>query len=388
MRIGIDYTSAVHQGAGIGRYTRGLIQALAAIDHHHQYTLLVAGKIPKSKISNLKSQIPNPNFQIKFIPLSHRLMTILWHRLRLPIPVEVFTGRLDLFHSPDFTLPPARCRRTCLTVHDLSFMRYPAGAFPAQRDFLMRTVPRSVARAGHILADSESTRTDLIELMSVKPGKVTVLYPGVEPRFRPITDEATLAAVRARYRLPPRFILHVGTLEPRKNLPRLIEAFHKFQGEKTNLEPGTWNLKLVLAGGKGWLYEGIFETVARLGLEDAVHFPGYVDDVDLPALYTLADLFVYPSMYEGFGLPPLEAMACGTPVVASAASSLPEVVGEAGLLVPPTDTEALAGAIERALTDSELRAELREKGFAQARRFDWLVSAECLFEQYRRLLPV
>ncbi len=227
--------------------------------------------------------------------------------------------------------------------------------------------------------------------MRVDPRKVTVIYPGVEPHFRPVTDMATLDAVRSRYRLPPRFILHVGTLEPRKNLPRLIEAFHQFQVSSSKFQGKKPNLKLVLAGGKGWLYEGIFETVARFGLADAVHFPGFIDDADLPVLYSLADLFVYPSMYEGFGLPPLEAMACGTPVVASAASSLPEVVGDAGLLVPPTDVEALAGVMARALTDAALRAELRERGFAQARRFDWRASAERLVESYhlgkRELIP-
>lgn len=374
MHIGIDYTSAVHQGAGIGRYTRGLVHALSEIDHDNRYTLLVAGQI-----TNNKYQIPNPNFRLKFIPLSHRYMTILWQRLRLPIPVETFTGRLDLFHSPDFTLPPSLCRHLLLTVHDLSYLRYPEGAFPNQRDFLMHAVPRSVARASHILADSANTRIDLIELMRVDPGRISVLYPGVEDCFRPVTDEKALAAVRARYHLPPRFILHVGTLEPRKNLPRLIEAYARLQNSR--LEMGDWGL--VLAGGKGWLYEGIFEIVARLGLKEKVHFPGFIDDADLPALYSLADLFVYPSIYEGFGLPPLEAMACGTPVVASETSSLPEVIGEAGLLVPPTNVEALAAAIARALTDSTLRAELRERGFAQARKFDWHSSAKRLLERYR-----
>ncbi len=156
MHIGIDYTSAVHQGAGIGRYTRGLVQALAELEHEDRCSLLVAGRLQQSKIRNLKSKIENPNFRLKFIPLSHRYVTILWHRLCLPLPVELFTGPLDVFHSPDFTLPPTLCRRTLLTVHDLSYLRHPEGAFPAQRAFLMRAVPRSVARAGHILAASEN----------------------------------------------------------------------------------------------------------------------------------------------------------------------------------------------------------------------------------------
>jgi len=318
------------------------------------------------------------------LPLTDRHLAILWHRLQLPLPVESFTGPVDLFHSPDFTLPPAWRARTLVTVHDLSFLRYPEGADPRLRAYLMDAVPRSVRRADHVLADSQNTRDDLVALLGVPPEKITVVYPGVEPRFRPLDDPGVLSAVRERYRLPERFILHVGTLEPRKNLVRLMEAYALLSEHGV----ATDEVSLVVAGGRGWLYEGIFQAVERLGLAGRVTFTGFVRDEDLPALYNLADLFVFPSVYEGFGLPPLEAMACGTPVVVSNTSSLPEVVGQAGLLVSPTDVGALAEAMARALRNGELRARLRARGLEQARRFTWQKVAEETLRAYRSLVPL
>jgi glycosyltransferase involved in cell wall biosynthesis len=487
LRIGIDYTAAVRQGAGIGRYTRGLVQALARLDRENRYTLfmphdsephqryrlsgnekvlmigeptdkvalfeelltrkgvtviiaslsqalavlrqqmphqawlfswtedlertpslaaLVAearsldiplhripktdrslgglfrswGSLPERPPSDLDAaptpQVKAPNFQDRRVPLSERTLTILWHRLRLPIPVEWFTGLLDIFHSTDFVLPPVRQARTILTVHDLAFMRLPQCAEASLRAYLNKVVPRSIERADLVLADSQSTKSDLIELLGVSPDKIEVVYAGVERRFRPMEGEIALQRAKKRYGLDFPFILSLGTLEPRKNFSGLIEAY-ALMGDK--------ELKLVIAGGRGWLYDGVFARVEELGLEDKVIFPGFVADEDLPALYNLAELFVFPSLYEGFGLPPLEAMACGTPVVTSDRPSLPEVVGEAGLMVEATDSEELAEAMERVLTDENLRRERREKGLKQAERFTWEAAAGKLLDVYRRL---
>jgi len=368
LRIGIDYTAAVHQRAGIGRYARGLVRALAQLDRENEYLLLVAGR-PKEEAT-----FP-PNFKPWYLPLSPHWATILWQRLRVPLPADLFTGPLDLFHSPDYVLPPLRRGKRLLTIHDLSFLRYPEGADPRLRWYLIQAVPRSIAQADLVLADSQNTKSDLIELLGVEAGKVEVLYPGVEGRFRPL-DEESLAPVKARYSLDFPFILTVGTLEPRKNHVGLLQAY--------SLLKGRYPHRLVIAGGKGWLYEGIFQEVKRLSIEERVFFLGYVPEEDLPALYNLADLFVFPSLYEGFGLPPLEAMACGTPVVVSALSSLPEVVGDGALLVPPQEVEVLAGAMEKALSDPSLREELRSKGLEQAKRFTWSEAAKRLLAIYKR----
>ncbi len=369
MRIGIDYTPAITLGAGIGRYTRGLVQALADLDHDNEYVLFAA-----SKAQSPKPKAQFANFHYRSVPISPRLMAILWHRLRIPLPVEAFIGPVDVFHSPDFVLPPQRRGARILTVHDLSFMRYPEGATPNLRRYLNAVVPRSVKRADLVLADSESTKRDLAELLSVPPEKVRVVYAGVEPRFRPIFDDDLLRRVARRYDLDPPFILTVGTLEPRKNLQRLFAAYALLR-QRMRFAP-----RLVVVGATGWLTGGIFAALEESGIQEHVHFPGYVADEDLPAVYNLACLFVFPSLYEGFGIPPLEALACGVPVACSHASSLPEVVG-----FDPTDVEAITGAMLRILTEDELRADLIERGCQQAERFTWTAAARELLRAYQEV---
>lgn len=377
MRLGLDVTAAVAQGAGIGRYTRELLRALATTDPDNHYRLFFASRTRPYPLPPLP-----PNFSVTALPIHDIWLARLWQRARLPLPVETFIGPVDVFHSPDFTLPPVRRgTRTLLTVHDLSFVRDPGSAAPGLLAYLNAVVPRSVARADHVLADSQATKDDLIELYRVPAEKITVLYSGVEAAFRPVTDATQLATVRARYGLGEApFILAVGTLQPRKNYVRLLQAFAELAFQSSLI-----NLQLVIVGGKGWLYDSIFAEVERLGLRDRVIFPGFVADADLPALYSAARVLAYPSLYEGFGLPMLEAMACGTPVVASTASCLPEVAGDAALLVPPTDVPALAEALGRAVTDEAVRADLIAKGFARARAFTWDRSAGQLLALYRRL---
>lgn len=376
MRIGIDYTAALRQGAGIGRYTRQLVRALLALDTRNEYVLLTASGGLRATHLSFQSIAEHANVRRIDLPLSDRSLNILWHRLRLPLWVELVSGALDVFHSPDFALPPVHRARTLLTVHDLSFMRVPECSAPGLRSYLLRVVPASVRRADVVLADSESTRMDMIELLGVDPDRVRVIYAGVEPCFQRVRDQSVLEAVRNRYRLPARFVLGLGTLQPRKNFERLIAAYAQMRGEARS------GLKLVIAGGLGWMCEGIFRRVEELGLQDEVLFPGYVADEDLPALYSMAEVFAFPSLYEGFGLPPLEAMACETPVVASNVSSLPEVLGDAALSVDPLDVPALAQAMLRVLNDAALRAALVRRGVAQARKFTWEQAAGKLLEVY------
>jgi glycosyltransferase involved in cell wall biosynthesis len=371
-KIAIDYTPAYEQGGGIGRYVRELVAALAKLDSASQYRLFIAG-------ARTPPPAPGANFTWSATDISPQWWARIWHRAQIPLPVEVFTGKIDLFHATDFTLPPTLCR-TILTVHDLSFVRVPETTSPTLKRYLDKVVPRSIKRADHILADSQATKDDIIALYNTPSDKVTVLLSGVEPRFHPIDDLNALERVRVRYALPDRpYILSVGTVQPRKNYVRLVEALGKLRGQGIDVS-------LVIVGAPGWLAEPIYETIKKLRLSEFVRFTGFADDADLPALYTGAVCAAVPSLYEGFGLPVLEAMACGTPVLTSNVSSLPEVAGDAALLVDPYDTQAIADGLTRLITDSALRDQLIARGFKQASRFTWERSARELHAIYRQLL--
>jgi len=382
MHIGIDYTSAVRQRAGIGRYTRNLVRAVAEQDTGNRYTLFVAGG--RGQGDGL-GDLPD-NFRVRSVPVTDRLLNILWQRLRIPLPIQMVTGRLDLFHSPDFVLPFVGRTPALLTVHDLSFLRVPQYFVPGFRDYLEEAVSRGVSRAQHILADSESTLGDLVELMGVGQEKISVVYPGVERRFNRIEDGQILARVSDRYSLPQRFVLGLSTLQPRKNFEGLIEAFRSLLAGASERQEIA-DLHLVICGGLGWMWEELQGKVEEHGLGDRIHFAGFVRDEDLPALYSLAAVFAFPSWYEGFGLPVLEAMACGTPVVAANNSSLPEVVGEGGLMVDAANPEELAAALQRILVDQNLRDKLVTLGKAHASRYTWDSAAAALLGIYARFGP-
>lgn len=372
MRVGIDYTAAAWQGAGIGRYTRELVHAAVALGGPFEYVLFyAAGGLPPDSpyVADMQQVCAEyPHVQAVPIPLSPRLLTILWQRVQVPLPVETWTGRLDVLHAPDFVLPPTRAR-ALLTVHDLTFLVQPQCAEPKLQRYLSRVLPRSLRRARLVLVDSHASRRDLLHLQGVPAERVRVVYPGVRPRFRPLPASQT-EPVRQRLGLPADFLLFVGTLEPRKNVPTLLHAL-------AHLPPTT---RLVIAGRTGWLYQDIFATLERLNLTGRVQFLDFVADDDLPALYNLAQVFVYPSLYEGFGLPVLEALACGTPTVATRVASLPEVAGSAALLVDdPHDHHALAAAMQQARAQAPA---LRRAGPRQAHRFPWEQSARALLACY------
>jgi len=406
--IGVDYTAAARQRAGIGRYTRELVAALLALESasgsSRQYVLFAATGGLRADQRRLLTAVldaksvgggratglhatrgvtptcgcswsPEGRVRLRTVPLTDEWLARLWHRLRLPIPVETVTGSLDMFYSPDFVLPPTcRATRTLLTVHDLSFLHHPETFVLALHRYLERVVPRSVARADLVLADSSHTRSDLISLLGVSPGKVRVLYSGVDARFRPQREPEEGERLRTRYGLDERpYVLSVGTLQPRKNYIRLIHAF-------AILREAMPETQLAIAGGRGWLCQDIFAAAEAHG--ESVRLLGFVDEAHLPALYRGAALLAFPSLYEGFGLPVLEAMACGVPVVCSNVSSLPEVAGDAAVLVDPFDVGGLAEAMERVLQDADRRRDMVARGIAQAARFTWDEAARQLLAAF------
>ncbi len=366
MRIGIDARLVFYHQAGIGQYILRLTQALARIDHEDQFILFKSRK-DKTVI------VDQPNFKVQSVwtPSHHRFE-------RLAMSVELAPSPLDVLHSPDF-IPPARARcPTVITVHDLAFLLYPrfltsdSARYYGQVDLAARG-------ADHIIAVSESTKRDTVRLLGVPPEKITVIYEAAHPLFTPMADPEALARVRERYRLPPDFILFVSTIEPRKNIPTLLRAFRRLRDNYKS------KATLAIAGNRGWLVEEVDATIEELQLGDSVRCLGGVPNEELVYLYNAARLFVFPSFYEGFGLPPLEAMACGTPVIVSNTSSLPEVVGDAGWLVNPEDVEGLTVAMYRILSDENLRREMRTKGLARAATFSWERAARETLQVYRRV---
>ena len=381
MKIAIDYTPAVRQIAGVGRYTRSLVQALIHTAPDDRYTLLYAGAAPSIPLSAGVEEAARRDggaVTLRRLPVAERLLTVLWHRWRVPLWADLCSPGSAVFYSPNFVLPPLLRAKGVVTVHDLSFLRYPETHDPGLVAFLTAAVPRAVRAAALVLADSEHTRQDTIALLDVPPEKTAVLLSAADPIFRPMDDPAVLAAMRRRRGLDRPYILSVGTVQPRKNLPRLIAAVRLLR-ERTGED-----VLLVHAGRRGWLYAEVQRAVQDHAMVDSFRLIEDADDSELRLLYAGAVALAYPSLYEGFGLPCAEAMACRCPVVASAVSSVPEVVGDAGLLVEPTDMEAIADALSRCLGDSELRATLIERGTAQAARFTWERSAaklHCLLHE-------
>lgn len=376
-RIAIDYTPAYEQGAGIGRLVRDLVAQLAQADPETAYRLFVAGAT--------RQQLPTPpgdNFTWKPTRVTPLWFARLWHRLLLPIPIEAFVGQIDLFHATDFVLLPSLPgTKSILTVHDLSYVTVPHAAHPAMKRYLDTVVPRSVRRADHVIADSQATKEDLIDLYGTPRDKISVVLSGVGDAYQPVDDPAQRQAVRDKYGIPAGvdYLFSIGTVQPRKNYGKLMSAMARLRDDFPNLH-------LVIAGGRGWLEGSIYQAVDVLNLHERVHFIGFVDDADVPALYSDALCTVYVSLYEGFGFPVVESMACGTPVITSNISSMPEVAGTAALLVNPYHIDDIIAAIRRMLTEPGLRSRLVEAGFRQARRFTWQRAGQDLLDVYAHVL--
>jgi glycosyltransferase involved in cell wall biosynthesis len=356
-RVAIEFTPAVAQGGGVGRSVREMTAALLPAATH-DYTLFVAGG------GSIPDDIAYYQPRVRRSRLSPLTLTRLWHRARIPLPIELFAGRHDLYFATDFALPPTLPgTRTAVFIHDLTFVRTPGAAVPRLVQYLRAVVPRSLSRASAVVVNSNATRADLIDVYGTPDEKIHVVQFGVHPRFTP--TQTPVERLRVKYDLPDTpYIFAVGTIQPRKNYARLVQALRILRADKIDVS-------LVIAGGKGWMDTPVYDAVRAAGLEAHVKFLGYVNDADLPALYTFASAFAMPSLYEGFGLPVLEAMACGAPVVTSTVSSLPEAAGDAALLVDPTDVDEIADALRRVLTERELKRTLIERGFDHVAPFVW-----------------
>jgi glycosyltransferase involved in cell wall biosynthesis len=366
MRTGIDARIAYYSQGGIRHYVLHLITELAKIDRETEYVVLRSRKDGQQYSWEESVQTVSC-----WTPSHHR-----WERLALSL--EIARLRLDLLHSPDFIPPSFGSARSVITIHDLNFIHYPQFLTRESNRFYNRQLRWAVSKADHILADSRATMEDLIALVQVPREKVTVVHLAADAQFVPAARHVVTRTL-AKYGMQPGYLLYVGTLEPRKNVVGLLEAYRLLVDE------GATAGHLVLVGKKGWLYEDIFRQVKALKLSERVHFLHRVPDTDLPPLYSGAAVFVLPSFYEGFGLPALEAMACGAPVVVADRASLPEVVGEAGLLVDPDDPQELADTLARVLGDSELAAAMSVMGQERAATFSWERTARETLRVYRRV---
>ncbi|MCL5291368.1 MAG: glycosyltransferase family 4 protein [Actinobacteria bacterium] len=375
MKIGIDVSSAVNQTAGTGRYTTGLVKSLLKAEAYNEYVLYSF----YGDASVLTSRLGVKSLELRAYNFNGRALRAYALALKmLGRTPDHLLEKADVFHVPDFAFPAPKGMPSVLTIHDLIFMRYPEHFTWINRTYMQKMAAFSTANADVVIADSENTRLDAAELLSIPDDKLIVVHPGVSTEFSPASEdrvEETLS--RLGIRRP--YILYTGTLEPRKNLPLLIEAYNLCCKRDRSLD-----YRLIVAGKKGWLYDEVFKRVNELKLADKVTFIGYVADQDLPALYSGAEVFVYPSVYEGFGFPVIEAMACGTPVICSNTSSLPEVAGDGALLFDPSDKEQLADLIMAPVNDNELRRNLVKKGFKNAERFSWAKTAAETLQVYER----
>jgi len=359
-------------GTGLGgneSYATNLIEALAAIDQQNSYTLFVTKPEAVDRFSNRW-----PNFLVRST-LPHTPLI----RIPLTLTAELRRNPVDVLHV-QFTAPPFVPCPVVVSIHDLSFEHLPETFKWRSRKQLRITVRRSARQAAEIIALSEHARRDIIDTYKLNSNKVTAIPLAAADSFQPVDDAEELKRVRQTYGIEGEYILSVGAIQPRKNLNRLVAAYSRLR----RANPKGKLPKLVLVGKCAWLFDETLRTIKELQLSGSIILTGYVPNSDLPALYSGAVCFVYPSFFEGFGLPPLEAMKCGAPVIVGNRTSLPEVVGDAAVLVDPFDVDAIANAIKRVIDDPEMRLVLRKKGFAQVARFSWSETARQTLAVYHR----
>lgn len=365
MRVAID-TRKLHD-FGIGTYIRNLLRHLARLDHQTEY---VAFCRPED-CEDIRALGPN------FRPVPSRAAHYSW-REQWAIPLAVSREKPDVFHEPHYVLPPMTPGRCVVTIHDCIHLMFPEYLpYRVAKVYAQRMMGSAARRADRILTVSESSKRDILRFFPVDPDKITVIYNAIDERFGTPPAEAAMTRVRERYQLEDPFVLYVGNVKPHKNVERLIDAFALVRQRRGD------GLKLLIIGDEISKFQTLRRAVHRHQLHRHVRFLGFVGEDTLAVLYRLAGVFVFPSLYEGFGLPPLEAMACETPVITSNVSSLPEVVDDAALLVDPYSAEAIAEAILRVLSDPALAADLRRRGLARARGFSWERSVERTLRIYR-----
>ena len=360
--------NAGYRQAGVSRFTEQMVRALQERDTSAHYSVFL-----NETARGGFSDSPNMRFRYTRLPAVRPAVRILWEQVFLP----GHAAGLDLLHCPVNVLPLLSTCPAVLTIHDLTFLRYPERFRPERQKYLATLTKLSAKKARRIMTDSANTKQDVAELLRVPPERIDVVYPGLDEAFHPSSAEE-LAEFRRRKGLPDEFILYVGTLEPRKNVAALVRAYSLLHARGLRRWP------LVIAGGRGWMFDDIFAEVERNDLVSDVLFPGYVPPEELAQWYGAAAVFVYPSVYEGFGLPALEAMACGTPVIVSNASSLPEVVGDAGAQVDPHDTAQLAETLAEILQSSRRREQMAAAGLRRAASFTWDKAAEQIMRVYRQ----
>jgi glycosyltransferase involved in cell wall biosynthesis len=359
--------SADYRQAGLSRYIYEMVRLLPRALPQDRITAFVGNSsVPRDFAADLP---PNLRLSASRLPTHRAPVRIAWEQTVLPVAAR--RARADVLFCPVNVRPLAAPCPTVVTIHDLIFLRHPQAFHPLKRLYLTALTGWSARHAAHVIAVSDSTRQDVLDLLGVPPERVTTVHNGVSERFVPASDEAKRDFLD-RHGVTGRVVLYVGTLEPRKNLTVLLQSFASFAGK-----PGMEDVTLVIGGSKGWYYDEIFATAERLGLAAGgrVRFLGRVPDDDLPLWYNVATVFAYPSLYEGFGLPALEAMACGTPVVVSSTPALLEVVGDAGIIAAPEDTGGWAAALERLLAGGPEAEQLRERGLRRASEFTWERSA-------------
>lgn len=367
MHIGIDCRLPTYQMGGISQYTIHLVQALGKLVADETFTIFHSRKENRTFLPPGNERFARRDL---WTPCHHRYE-------RQALALELWPHRLDVYHSPDFIPPVAGANHRIITVHDLTFLFYPDFLTAESRRYYSEQIEWAVAAADHILADSEATRQDLINVLGVQPPKVTTVHLAANPVY---TIDYPVEAVNRtveEYGVGRSFILFVGTLEPRKNLVTLLRAYHQLRRSTDITVP------LVLVGGKGWIYDEIFQTIDSLSLTDhVIHLSG-VPDEKLAQLYRAAGVLAIPSHYEGFGLPALEAMHGGCPVIASNRGSLPEVVGEAAVSLEPDDVDAWADALARVLSSPDLAERMWLAGLEQAAHFTWERTAAATLDIYR-----
>ncbi|HEY4612040.1 MAG TPA: glycosyltransferase family 1 protein [Bacteroidota bacterium] len=363
MRIAIDGRTITHQRTGVGKYAERTVDALLRLDSANEYILFLVED---------SETLHAPNLQKILIPGFHRMVFNRWWE-NVILPRFLVRRSIDIFFSPAYILPviaKPTATKFVATIHDLIAYTYPESFTKKMRLWQRIFVQNAAKKADLIIAVSEATKLDLLRYSPAIAENIAVVHHAVEETFRPISDTAFLERAHAKYGLPQRFILTVGTIEPRKNHVLLAKAYSLLPEGIRNQYP------LVFAGNLGWYSDRILAEISQIGLGKNLLNLGFVDHEDLPALYNLASLFVYPSLYEGFGYPPLEAMSCGTAVITSNRSSLPEVVGDAAILIDPNNVHQLAHEIERVLTDETILREMREKSIQRAAQFSWKKNAE------------
>lgn len=370
MRVGINALllnqSAGYRQTGVSRYIDRLLRALPGAMVSDELVAYVGRGM------ELQNPVATGSLRTAAIDVERPTARIAWEHLALPMLAR--RDHLDIFHGPVNAIPLGLPCPSIVTVHDLAFLRFPDQVTAKRYQYLSRTVRASVRRAKRVIAVSEGTKQDIVELLDFAPEKIAVTPLGVDARFQAL-DEAGLKQFRSQAGIERPYVLFVGTLEPRKNLPRLVEAFSTIASDVPH--------DLVIIGPEGWLTSNIHESAAQLLEQRRIQFRGFVPDGQLPAWYSACDLFAYPSLYEGFGLPALEAMACAAPVLTSCVSALPEVVGDAALTVDPLDVHAIADGMRQILTNADLRIDLGRRGPERSRQFTWARTAELTVEVYR-----